>query len=61
MLLFVFAERQPNKGEKIAVIKIKMLDKYNLDFIIIAGFAPRPTRRKASGGVIFLWGEPNAF
>lgn len=29
----------------------------NSDIIIKSGFAPRPTRRKASGGVIFLGGN----
>ena len=33
-----------------------MLDKYDRIIIIISVLAPRPTRRKASGGVIFYGG-----
>jgi hypothetical protein len=38
-----------------------MVDNSDIIITIKQGFAPRPTRRKASGGVIFLWGESNAF
>jgi hypothetical protein len=39
----------------------KMLDNSDIIIIIKSVIAPRPTRRKASGGVIFLWGVSNAF